>query len=101
MTSSNDNIELLALLRAEADRSLRLFLQRTAFLTSASAASQTVIRSLAASRSPTSVAASDAVNVTVDPMPESVFPDNERRLRALAKEIKRLITEDKRRGLPV
>ena len=99
--TSNDGLERLELLRGEADRSLRLFLRRTAFLTSASAASQTVISRLAASESPRSVAAPDAANVTVDPMPEASFPDNERRLRALAKEIKRLITEDKRRGLPV
>jgi hypothetical protein len=32
---------------------------------------------------------------------ELTFPGNERKVRALAKEIKSLITEDKRRGLAV
>ena len=35
----------------------------------------------------------------LDPLDGTVFPDNERGVRALAKEIKRLIGEDKRRGL--
>ena len=42
-----------------------------------------------------------AVTVNVNLMGGAVFLDDERRVRALAKEIKRLITEDKRRGLPV
>ena len=42
----------------------------------------------------------------LSPLPEETPPDlragkNERALRALAKEMKRLITEDKRRGLGV
>ena len=38
---------------------------------------------------------------THDPLDGTMFPDNERSVRALAKEIKRLIGEDKRRGLDV
>ena len=96
--TSNDNLEQLALLRAQADRSLRLILRRTASL------AQTTGGSWNANRSPQDfwgvppVAPSGAPTM---PISEPVFPDNERRLRALAKEIKRLITEDKRRGLAV
>ena len=39
--------------------------------------------------------------VNVNLMGGTIFLDDERRTRALAKEIKRLITEDKRRGLTV
>ncbi len=41
------------------------------------------------------------LTVNVNLMGGTVFLDDERRTRALAKEIKRLITEDKRRGLMV
>ncbi len=43
----------------------------------------------------------DAVSVNVNLMGGAVFLDDERRVRALAKEIKRLIVEDKRRGIGV
>ena len=39
------------------------------------------------------------LTVNVNLMGRTIFLDDERRTRALAKEIKRLITEDKRRGL--
>lgn len=45
--------------------------------------------------------AARAVTVNVNLMGGTIFLDDERRVRALAKEIKRLITEDKRRGLAV
>ena len=41
------------------------------------------------------------MTVNVNLMGGTIFLDDERALRALAKEIKRLITEDKRRGLPL
>lgn len=41
------------------------------------------------------------LTVNVNLMGGTIFLDDERRTRALAKEIKRLITEDKRRGLTV
>ena len=41
----------------------------------------------------------DAVRVSVDLKGGAIFLDDERRVRALAKEIKRLITEDNRRGI--
>ena len=44
---------------------------------------------------------SDAVNVNVHLLGGTVILDDERRVRALAKEIKRLISEDKRRGLAI
>ncbi len=42
-----------------------------------------------------------AVTVTVSLSGGPIFLDDERRIRALAKEIKRLIGEDRRRGLGV
>jgi hypothetical protein len=42
-----------------------------------------------------------AVGVSKKPKGGTIFLDDERRLRSLAKEIKRLIIEDKRRGLGV
>ena len=47
------------------------------------------------------VAESGAVSVNVDLKGGAIFLDDERSIRALAKEIKRLIGEDKRRGLAV
>ena len=44
---------------------------------------------------------SDTLNVNVNLAGGTIFLDDERRVRALAKEIKRLISEDKRRGLAV
>ena len=43
----------------------------------------------------------DVVVVNVNLKGETIFLDDERRIRALAKTIKRLITEDRRRGLGV
>ena len=96
--TTNDNIEQLALLRAQADRSLRLILRRTASLAQTSGGSWNANRPPEDFWRVPPVAPSGAPTM---PMPETVFPDNERRLRAMAKEIKRLITEDKRRGLAV
>jgi hypothetical protein len=48
---------------------------------------------------------SGTVRTALAPWPDrpgvTVFPDSERKMRALAKEIRRLIAEDKRRGLAV
>ena len=134
MTNSHGS-DRLAQLRDEADRSLRLFLRRTAFSiptsqeppdvdrraapSGSTETTRDMVRRRATSGSFLSVAgpkkpeaASGTVAapkrpetapgaMAVNPMPGSVFQDNERRMRALAKEIKRLITEDKRRGLAV
>ena len=47
------------------------------------------------------VAEPGAISVNVDLKGGAIFLDDERRVRALAKEIKRLIGEDRRRGLAV
>ena len=51
-------------------------------------------------RPATSSSAGDST-VNVNLMGGAVFLDDERTIRALAKEIKRLLTEDRRRGLGV
>ena len=88
---SESSSERLSRLRAEADRSLRSYLQRTT-LSALTPTPWGVGVQRAASRAPAQSA---------NPPGGMILPDNERRLRALAKEIKRLITEDKRRGLAV
>ena len=77
----------LSMLRSESAASLRSFLRRrTGAGYTAAAADRTD-------------AHSGAPLVRVNLMGQTIFLDDERRLRALAKEIKALITEDKRRGL--
>ena len=83
---NEDRSERVSRLKTEVNGSLRSYLRR---IDSSATASSTLL-DLAASRAQTR---------TPDPMGGAVFPDNERRVRALAKEIKRLISEDKRRGL--
>ena len=87
--------ERLARLKAEADHSLRLFLRGTTLSVPASGARWSMGGSKDVATS------SGAVSVNVNLMGGTIFLDDERRVRALAKEIKRLITEDKRRGLAV
>ncbi|MCH8206118.1 MAG: hypothetical protein IH956_03845 [Chloroflexi bacterium] len=85
----------LARLSAEADRALRSFLRRTALFaaSSATAATSTGTGPQTAEGAP--------VQSTGEGNARGVVSRDERGQRALAKEIKRLITEDKRRGLPV
>ncbi len=51
--------------------------------------------------SPITGASPEVLTVNVTLSGETIFLDDERRTRALAKEIRRLITEDRRRGLGV
>ena len=106
---TNDlRLERLSLLKAEANRSLRSFLRRNRFVTPRSGADRDTqhraepsIGLLPAIPSRGAGASSDAVNVNVNLSSGTIFLDDERRMRALAKEIKRLISEDRRRGLGV
>ena len=78
----------LSILRSESAASLRSFLRlRTgaAYATSATADRMD--------------AGAVVSSVHVNLVGQTIFLDDERRLRALAKEIKALISEDKRRGL--
>ena len=88
---SETSSERLSRLRSEADLSLRLYLQRTTL-----AGLTTTLWDVGGHR-----AASRSLAPSENPPGGMILPDNERTLRALAKEIKRLITEDKRRGLAV
>ena len=85
----------LAQLSAEADRTLRSFRRRTAFFATSSVA--------AAGLADIDTEATGAEPGTRDTSarPDTPTSRDERGQRALAKEIKRLITEDKRRGLAV
>ena len=85
----------LARLKADVGRSLRANSVRSGFLVPGS---QGVVPTI----SPTDVSsASGALTVNVNLVGGTIFLDDERRVRALAKEIKRLISEDTRRGLGV
>ena len=86
MTGSSDS-RYLSDLHADLDRSLSSFLYRTGSLTPKGGRSRDAAR--AAKR------AGPAVDMV------AAILDDERGVRALAKEIKRLITEDKRRGMGV
>ena len=101
-------LEQLSRLRSEVDRSLRPFLNRTGLLAPASGTSRGMARRVAASEAAVPALASNdaeavsgAVVVNVNLMGGTIFLDDERRVRALAKEIRRLITEDTRRGLGI
>ena len=85
----------LAELSAEADRALRSFLRRTTLFAVSSATAAT-----SAGTGPRTVEESAAQSNNDGSTRRAVSRD-ERGQRALAKEIKRLITEDKRRGLGV
>ena len=106
--TNDSRSERLSLLKAEANRSLRSFLRRNRFVTPRSEADRDTrhraepsIGLLPAIPSRGAGASSDAVNVNVNLSSGTIFLDDERRMRALAKEIKRLISEDRRRGLGV
>ena len=94
--------------RAEADRRLGEYLARLGLASPPAAAR----RDSAGRRLPTPAdaalagsrptpSAEPGLNVNVNLNGGAVFLDDERQLRALAKEIKRLITEDKRRGIGI
>ena len=106
--ASNFRQERLSHLRAEVNRSLEAFLHRAILMAPTSGAlPHTGGRRAASGGLPPLVAqtnaevAHGAVTVNVNLMGGTIFLDDERRVRALAKEIKRLITEDRRRGLGV
>ena len=83
--------------RSETERSVRSLLGRLSLLSGTSPILE-VPPSVMSSHAASPVR---AVSVNVNLMGGTIFLDDERRVRALAKEIKRLITEDKRRGLPI
>lgn len=98
----------LSRLEGDADRSLTLLLQRSGFAVPASmtAAAEAGNPSTSGNITPIpaaqeTVSAPGAVNVSVNLGGVTVFLDDERRVWALAKEIKRLIIEDLRRGIGV
>ena len=106
--TNDSRSERLSLLKAEANRSLRSFLRRNRLVTPRSRADRDTqhraansIGLLPAIPPRGAIASSDAVNVNVNLSGGTIFLDDERRVRALAKEIKRLIIEDRRRGLGV
>ncbi len=83
----------LTRLRAETDAALRSLPR------SAPSAASTPEMILTARPATSSFAGDSTVNVNL--MGGTVFLDDERAIRALAKEIKRLLAEDRRRGLGV
>ena len=100
--------ERLMRLRAELNQSLSAFLRRTGLLTpkskdrgEATNASDGLAEPIPSTAARRVERATEAVSVSVDLKGGTIFLDDERRVRALAKEIKRLITEDSRRGLGV
>ena len=106
--STDTRLQRLELLRTEVNSSLRSFLHRTRLLTPGSGAPRGVARGAPAPGVAVPVVGSKdadpapgAVVVNVNLMGGTIFLDDERRVRALAKEIKRLITEDTRRGLGI
>ena len=106
--TNDSRSERLSLLKAEANRSLRSFLRRNRIVTPRSGVDRDAqhraansIRLLSAIPPRGASASSDAVNVNVNLSGGTIFLDDERRVRAFAKEIKRLITEDSRRGLGI
>lgn len=89
--------EDLSRLSAESERSVRALLARVGLVSGATPVSTASPGGVTGESGP----AAGAVTVSVNLMGGTIFLDDERRVRALAKEIKRLITEDKRRGLAV
>lgn len=81
-------------MRSNLESSLSVYLDRFIFATPRGGNRSSAARAR-------DVAESGAVSVNVDLKGGAIFLDDERSIRALAKEIKRLIGEDKRRGLAV
>ena len=91
--ADNDRSEHLSYLRTRANHSLRSFLRRGGFTSPGTGPRRRVDN-----RVPPTVPQTGA-NVRL--LSGTTFLDDERGTRALAKEIKRLITEDRRRGLNI
>ena len=91
---SSSTSEELELLKGEVHRSLRSFSRRSLL------SIQAVGRGGRGGRQMPVIGATQG-GANADPVIGTGLVDNERRARALAKEIKRLITEDKRRGIGV
>ncbi len=89
--------EDLSRLSSESERSVRALLARVGLVSGATPVSTASPGSVTGEAGPEA----RAVTVSVNLVGGTIFLDDERRVRALAKEIKRLITEDKRRGLAV
>ena len=107
MTSNNRN-ERLVQLRRSANSTLRAFNTGNSFVSArASDLGEGTASSTQAQGFPLLAPqsaggpSSGEFTVNVNLMGGTVFLDDERRVRALAKEIKRLIVEDRRRGLGV
>ena len=97
--ASDDQSEHLSRLKAQANRSLRSFLKRGRFPTPGTGTRPRIDK-----RVPPTVpvrAASGTLALNARLLNGTVFLDDERSTRALAKEIKRLIAEDRRRGLNI
>ena len=95
MLADETSSQRVARLSTEADETLRGFLRRTGMFA--------VLSEAGASSGPDSPPAGDGAYGTGEETARgrTRTPRDERPLRALAKEMKRLITEDKRRGLGV
>ena len=106
--TSRPPLDDLSRLRAEVDATLRSFLRTAPSPTAATHLSSSREQRRAhegTTRIPTVRTAASALagdtTVNVNLMGGTVVLDDERTIRALAKQIKRLITEDRRRGLGV
>ena len=98
----------LSRLKGDANRPLTLLLQCSGFAVPASMTAAAEAGNPSTSGSITAipaaretVSAPGAVNVSLNLGGGTVFLDDERRVWALAKEIKRLVIEDRRRGIGV
>ena len=105
---SRPSVDALSRLRAEADATLLSFLRTASSPAAAANPSQARQRRGAhdgPAPIPTTRTAASAftgeTTVNVNLMGGTIVLDDERTIRALAKQIKRLITEDRRRGLGV
>ena len=107
MNGSSDPVRLLQL-RTELNHSLASFIQRTSAVTSTLGSRRRLSQAGVGDDPPQTEHAAqrrragqavDAKSAGGDPKGGASFLDNERGVRALAKEIKRLIAEDIRRGI--
>ena len=107
MNGSSDPVRL-SHLRTELNRSLSSFIQRTSTVTSRLGSRRRLSQAGVGDDPPRTEHAArrrragqvvDATRAGSDPTGGALFLDDERGVRALAKEIKRLIAEDIRRGI--
>ena len=101
--SSQQDAEELSSLRAHLNRPLTSLLHRMSFFVPRSGNRHGVTRASGGPVGPGPVMPTQRVEPVenVGLKGDAVFLDDERRVRALAKEIKHLITEDKRRGIGI